>query len=78
MVWDFAETGLFSEKAGDYRTSLYSIVKTLNRFAPSSEGVQQQCDAQSMTYTADAAISTDPPYYDNIDYAELSDFSMSY
>lgn len=74
MVWDFAETGLFSEMAGDYRTSLYSIVKALNRFSPSSEGSQQQCDAQSMTYTSSAAISTDPPYYDNIDYADLSDF----
>jgi putative DNA methylase len=74
MVWDFAETGLFSEMAGDYRTSLYSIVKALNRFAPSAVGTQQQCDAQSMIYAEGAVISTDPPYYDNIDYADLSDF----
>ena len=74
MVWDFAETGLFSEMAGDYRTSLYSIVKVLNRFAPASNGVQQQHDAQSMIYPSGAVISTDPPYYDNIDYADLSDF----
>lgn len=74
MVWSFAETGLFSEMAGDYQTSLNSIVKVLLRFSPAAPGSEVQADAQSNNYRSDAVISTDPPYYDNIGYADLSDF----
>lgn len=74
MVWSFAETGLFSEMAGDYRTSLNSIVKVLLRLSPAAEGFEVQSDAQTNSYRSDAVISTDPPYYDNIGYADLSDF----
>jgi putative DNA methylase len=74
MVWSFAETSLFSDMAGDYRTSLNSIVKCLVRFTPAAEGFEVQADAQNRLYRSDAVISTDPPYYDNIGYADLSDF----
>lgn len=74
MVWSFAETGLFSDMAGDYRTSLNSIIKVLLRFSPAALGHEIQSDAQSNIYSNDAVISTDPPYYDNIGYADLSDF----
>lgn len=74
MVWDFAETNLFSDMAGDYRTSLNSIIKVLLRFAPAAVGTEIQHDAQTMKYQPTAVISTDPPYYDNINYADLSDF----
>lgn len=74
MVWSFAETGLFSDMAGDLRTSLNSIVKVLLRLSPAAEGREVQSDAQSNKYPRDAVISTDPPYYDNIGYADLSDF----
>lgn len=74
MVWDFAETNLFSDMAGDYRTSLNSIIKVLLRFAPAAIGTEIQHDAQTMNYQPTALISTDPPYYDNINYADLSDF----
>ena len=74
MVWSFAETGLFSEMAGDYRTSMNSIVKVLQRFAPAAEGFETQSDAQGNSYAKNAVICTDPPYYDNIGYADLSDF----
>lgn len=74
MVWSFAETGLFSNMAGDMRTSLNSIVKVLQRFSPAASGHETQADAQSNKYPSDAVISTDPPYYDNIGYADLSDF----
>lgn len=74
MVWSFAETGLFSDMAGDYRTSLNSIIKVLLRFSPAALGQEIQSDAQSNSYTSDSVISTDPPYYDNIGYADLSDF----
>ena len=74
MVWSFAETGLFSNMAGDFRTSLNSIIKVLLRFSPGAPGHEIQQDAQTRTYPRNAVISTDPPYYDNIGYADLSDF----
>jgi putative DNA methylase len=74
MVWSFAETGLFSDMAGDYRTSLNSVIKVILRFLPNAEGSQIQHDAQTRKYPNHAVISTDPPYYDNIGYADLSDF----
>ncbi|WP_170364043.1 DUF1156 domain-containing protein [Ruegeria arenilitoris] len=74
MVWEFAEAGTFSNAAGDYRTSLKSILKNLRRFVPSASGSISQSDAQSAVLPPNAVISTDPPYYDNIAYADLSDF----
>lgn len=74
MVWSYAETSLFSNMAGDFRTSLSSIVKVLLRFQPVALGEEFQRDAQTVKLPADSVISTDPPYYDNIGYADLSDF----
>lgn len=74
MVWSFAETSLFSGMAGDFQTSLSSIRKSLLRFAPAADGFCVQQDAQSVKFSSGAVISTDPPYYDNIAYADLSDF----
>ena len=49
-------------------------VKTLNALRIASNGTEQQSDAQTISYPDEALISTDPPYYDNIGYADLSDF----
>ena len=74
MMWDFGENNLFSNAAGDYRTSLGSIVKVIERFSPAADGLEISHDAQTVRYPKDTVISTDPPYYDNIGYADLSDF----
>ncbi|NEH32400.1 DUF1156 domain-containing protein [Rhizobium ruizarguesonis] len=74
MMWDFGENNVFGDAAGDYRTSLGSIVKVIERFVPSSQGSLRNADAQTTDYPAGVVISTDPPYYDNIEYADLSDF----
>ena len=74
MMWDFGENNLFSGAAGDYKTSLGSIVKVIERFCPHATGVEVIHDAQTVVYPKNAVISTDPPYYDNIGYADLSDF----
>ena len=74
MMWDFGENNAFGDAAGDYRTSLGSIVKVIERFYPSSEGIEINYDAQTVIYPEGSVISTDPPYYDNIGYADLSDF----
>lgn len=75
MMWDFAENNVFGEAAGGYMVSLRSIIKVIERFQTENEkSVAAQCDAQSDCGLENIMISTDPPYYDNIAYADLSDF----
>ncbi|WP_419839386.1 DUF1156 domain-containing protein [Candidatus Poriferisodalis sp.] len=75
MVWDFAENNVFGEAGGDYRVSLGSVVRALERLPATVPGSAEQRDARARVREADdAAVSTDPPYYDNISYADLSDF----
>jgi putative DNA methylase len=74
MLWDFGENNLFADAAGDFRTSLGSIAKVIDRLYVGAEGVEKSHDAQTVRFPNNAVISTDPPYYDNIGYADLSDF----
>ena len=75
MVWDFAENNVFGEAGGDFRISLGSVVRALERVPATVPGSAVQRDARARIRAADGAtVSTDPPYYDNISYADLSDF----
>ena len=74
MMWDFAENNVFAEAAGDYGTSLGNMVRALLELPAREGGFAQQADAQSQTISTNKLVSTDPPYYDNIGYADLSDF----
>ena len=74
MMWDYAENNLFCGAAGDYETSLGSIIRVIECFQSAKCGHANQSDAQTQTYSSNKVISTDPPYYDNIGYADLSDF----
>jgi len=74
MVWDFAEINVFAGAAGDLIISIEGIVRTLAGFRLEGEGHVSQGDAQSQSLTSGKVVSTDPPYYDNIGYADLSDF----
>lgn len=75
MLWDYAENNVFNDAGGDFRTSLGSILNALRRLPASEPGVAVQRDARARVRECeDAVISTDPPYYDNISYADLSDF----
>ena len=74
MLWDFGENNVFGDAAGDYRTSLGSIVKVIERFNPRMSGFEVNHDAQTVHFPKGTVISTDPPYYNNIGYADLSDF----
>ena len=74
MVWDYAETNLFADAAGDIAISIRGIVRTLMGFDSSIAGTVNQHDAQTQGFSINKVISTDPPYYDNIGYADLSDF----
>jgi len=72
MMWDFAETNPFGQAAGGYLVSLASLIKVI-RVAGDIPGKAVAADASSRSYT-NRVISTDPPYYDNIGYSDLSDF----
>jgi putative DNA methylase len=75
MTWDFPEVSPFSGAAGDFAVTTSSMARSIenvpnNRVA----AFATQADAQSQGISRGKVISTDPPYYDNIAYAELSDF----
>lgn len=74
MLWDYGENNIFNNAAGDFITSLNSIIKVIERFDSQNQGVVRQFDAQSDCGLRNIMVSTDPPYYDNIGYADLSDF----
>ena len=75
MIWDFAENNVFANAAGDYGVSLSNLVKSLSCIpVQTTDGLAHQADAQTQTFSSQKVISTDPPYYDNIGYADLSDF----
>jgi putative DNA methylase len=74
MVWDFAEINVFASAAGDLAVSLQGLSRTLAGFGFGPQGCVAQCDAQSQSIVLHKIVSTDPPYYDNIGYADLSDF----
>jgi putative DNA methylase len=50
------------------------MVKALEQVPAHDHGSARQGDAQTQTVSVGKVVSTDPPYYDNIGYADLSDF----
>ena len=75
MVWDFAESNPLSEASGNWETTCIDwIERVIVRLPTSIQGRAQLAEGQSQTLSADRMVSTDPPYYDNIGYADLSDF----
>jgi len=74
MVWDFSEANALGGMAGDFLVSLLNMMRVLERLGSGLAGRAVQADAQTQTLSAGKTISTDPPYYNNIGYADLSDF----
>ena len=75
MTWDFAEANPFSKSAGCFDNMLEWVLKSLESLPRNSvPGCAEQFDAQSDCGLRNVMVSTDPPYYDNIGYADLSDF----
>lgn len=75
MTWDFAEVNVFSESSGSYHSLFTRMVKGFEAIGYGTQpSAIRQIDAQSVSYPPGAVISSDPPYYDNIGYADLSDF----
>lgn len=74
MVWDYAEVNQIAGAAGDFFVSLEGGIRFLEASLLATTGVVGQADAATQTISLKKTISTDPPYYDNINYADLSDF----
>jgi len=74
MTWDYAEGNPFSSSTGSFSSTVDWIYKCLLEFPTSRQGIAKQFDAQSDCGLRNIMVSTDPPYYDNIGYADLSDF----
>jgi len=74
MVWDFGEANILENVVGGFITNLGYQTKCLLKLAPTTHGHAEQLDAATQTRSKNKVVSTDPPYYDNIGYADLSDF----
>lgn len=74
MSWDFVEPNTFARGTGSFFGSLEWTAESLGTLGfPSAGTITTQADAAKRSY-AGAVVSTDPPYYDNIGYSDLSDF----
>lgn len=73
MTWDFPDVNPFAGAAGDYGVSVGGVVDGLSS-STWPPGVAMHEDASTQSIGIDKIVSTDPPYYDNIGYADLSDF----
>lgn len=75
MTWDYAEANPFCDSTGSFSNMLDWVDKVVISFHTNTiESDAKQFDAQSDNGMRNLMVSTDPPYYDNIGYADLSDF----
>jgi len=74
MTWDYAEAPPFGNTSGNWLGGVEWISKAIDLFPLSGFGSATQYDAANQIISSNKLVSTDPPYYDNIGYADLSDF----
>lgn len=74
MAWDFGEANPFSDSGGGFNSAFEWIEPAIKALVAHGTGHALHGDAQTQHYSIGKFISTDPPYYDNIGYADLSDF----
>jgi putative DNA methylase len=78
MAWDFTEINPLTAVGGSVLASVKNIISSFERLPTSMtspvQGYALQLDASRQNISMNKVISTDPPYYDNIGYADLSDF----
>lgn len=74
MAWDYAEVNPFSNSTGSYSSMVSWIYDCLQELPSQGNSEVSQFDAQSDCGLRNIMVSSDPPYYDNIGYADLSDF----
>lgn len=74
MVWDYAEANPFSNSSGCFDNMAEWVTKCISELPANQISEVSQFDAQSDCGLRNIMVSSDPPYYDNIGYADLSDF----
>jgi putative DNA methylase len=75
MVWDFAEINPFSRGVGNFLNHIEWVAAGLDHIVvPQSNDSSATQSSAETAITTSCVVSTDPPYYDNIGYADLSDF----
>jgi len=75
MVWDYAEANILADSVGGWTTCSDYVAACIDVLASHKPGDARQIDAATGANGIDnLLVSTDPPYYDNIGYAALSDF----
>jgi len=74
MTWDYAEAPPFGGTSGNWMGGIEWAAKAMDAFPVVGSGVANQADAAVQSVSVGKVISTDPPYYDNIGYADLSDY----
>ncbi|MGH8933128.1 MAG: DUF1156 domain-containing protein [Egibacteraceae bacterium] len=74
LVWDFAEVHPFAGAGGDWFGVVSGAASLLDRLPARGLTRLHQLDAVDLTPDCPVVYATDPPYYDNISYANLSDF----
>jgi len=73
MTWDFAEGNVFSASSGNFGDNVGFVAKVVERLPASARSSAYQKNAEE-SFAEESVVATDPPYYDNIGYADLSDF----
>lgn len=74
MSWDFAEANPFSDSGGSFFSAIEKGAMAIETLPGSQKAYASQDNASTQEISKGKVISTDPPYYDNIGYADLSDF----
>ena len=74
MTWDFAETNTLNTGTGSYLNAVVWEAKVVEAFNAGINAFASQSVAQNQSESDGKVVSTDPPYYDNVPYADLSDF----
>jgi putative DNA methylase len=74
MVWDFCEANVLEKVVGGFAPSAAYIASCVKKLPSTIRGQALQADAQNQEVTSGKVVSTDPPYYDNVPYSNLSDF----
>ncbi len=74
MLWDYGENNVFGDAAGDFGVSLGNLCRAVSNLPAYGVGIVEQLNAEFLLNDKPRVFSTDPPYYDNVPYADLSDF----
>lgn len=73
MVWDFVEVSPFGEASGDLSIAVASMERSIRSLPSRGTSRASQANASMRSYEG-LLVTTDPPYYDNVGYADLADF----